>query len=415
MTLISILWLMVWGGVFTGPYNLKSSMLSSPLAMIQGFRALLPILAAYFVLLWILAKRSRFPFYRAPLRFFFLYILIGFISTIFLSPQRVTALYWASAYLAPFLVIWMSVEGADVLAILRRLIIINYAVIAFFLAIVLPEVIRGGNLDFGRQQFYVLPFGLGEVRANGVGRYALIVVIFAFIRFFFGSGKKRFLWLGFLAPALYALARTQSRTALLGLAVAGALFVFLRGIDWRLLFAGPLLAYVVWISGVQWRVHGRLDRLMSLTGREYTWQKGLAQLEQSPFLGWGFHADRLLLNSEHMHNSYLHAALHSGIVGAAFFAAGLAAVWLMILKAGLFRRIREAEAPDRNFLLESVMILGFLTARSFFESTGAFFGVDLLLLIPAIAYLWVWSERTAESSSAPEPFVRPAPAGLALP
>ncbi len=158
-----------------------------------------------------------------------------------------------------------------------------------------------------------------------------------------------------------------------------------------------------------------VDRLMSLTGREYTWQKGLEQLQQSPFLGWGFHADRLLLNSEHMHNSYLHAALHSGVIGAAFFAAGLVAVWLMILKEGLFRRIREADAPDRNYLVESVIIFGFLTARSFFESTGAFYGVDLLLLVPAIAYLWVWSEKTAGAVASPEPAGRPVPASIAAP
>lgn len=410
MTFATLLWLMVWGGMFTGPYNLTGSALASgPLAMIQGLRVLLPLIAAYFVLLWILAKRSRFPFYRAPLKYFFLYLLIGLVSSLFLSPQRGTALYWASAYLAPLLVIWFSADREEVLPSLRRIISMNYAIIAVLLAIILPEVFANRAWGFGRQQFYLLPFGLGEVRANGVGRYALVVIIFAFIRFFMGAGKKRFLWLAALAPALYALARTQSRTSLLGLAVASVLFVFMRGVDWRFLFIGPVFAYVVWVSGVQWRSHGRMERLVSLTGREYTWQKGMEQLGQSPFLGWGFHADRLLLDSEHMHNSYLHAALHSGLVGAAFFAAGLIAIWALIVRTGLFRRIREAAPLDRAFLMEAVMILGFLTARSFFESTGAFYGVDLLLLIPAMAYLWAWSEKGSASAESPEIQGRPAP------
>jgi len=34
-----------------------------------------------------------------------------------------------------------------------------------------------------------------------------------------------------------------------------------------------------------------------------------------------------------------------------------------------------------------------LTARSFFESTAAFFGVDLLLLVPTMAYLYGWVHK----------------------
>jgi hypothetical protein len=41
--------------------------------------------------------------------------------------------------------------------------------------------------------------------------------------------------------------------------------------------------------------------------------------------------------------------------------------------------------------MQSVLILGFLTARSIFESTAAFYGVDLLLLVPAVAYLYQWA------------------------
>jgi hypothetical protein len=41
--------------------------------------------------------------------------------------------------------------------------------------------------------------------------------------------------------------------------------------------------------------------------------------------------------------------------------------------------------------MQSVLILGFLTARSFFESTAAFYGVDLLLLVPAVAYIYQWA------------------------
>jgi hypothetical protein len=34
-----------------------------------------------------------------------------------------------------------------------------------------------------------------------------------------------------------------------------------------------------------------------------------------------------------------------------------------------------------------------LTARSFFESTAAFYGVDLLLLAPAMVFIWMWAKE----------------------
>jgi hypothetical protein len=41
--------------------------------------------------------------------------------------------------------------------------------------------------------------------------------------------------------------------------------------------------------------------------------------------------------------------------------------------------------------MQAVLVLGFLTARSIFESTAAFYGVDLLLLVPAVAYIYQWA------------------------
>ena len=99
-----------------------------------------------------------------------------------------------------------------------------------------------------------------------------------------------------MLPFLFLLTQTQSRTALLGLAVAVVLFVVMRGSDWRFLFVGPAVVAILYTSGFQWRSHGSMDRLMNLTGREYTWEKGVTLIEKSPFLGWGFHADRIMLN-----------------------------------------------------------------------------------------------------------------------
>ncbi|MCX6573211.1 MAG: hypothetical protein NTX99_04400, partial [Candidatus Aminicenantes bacterium] len=116
-------------------------------------------------------------------------------------------------------------------------------------------------------------------------------------------------------------------------------------------------------------------------------------------LGWGFHADRLLLDSQHMHNSYLHAAIQAGIPGALLFAAAVVVLWAFLWRGGVVGRIRTAAEPDQAFLMQSVLILGFLTARSVFESTAAFYGVDLLLFVPAVCYIYQW----ALENPVPEP------------
>ncbi len=392
MIFTDLLWLLVWGGMFTGIYNLQSAGgLSNPLSAFQAIRAFFPIAAAYLSLMWMLVKRPGFSFLRMPAGFLFGYFAIGAISSIFLSPNRMTALYWAGEYAAPLLAVWVAVEMPDPLDKLRRILILNNIIVAIIFFALIPDVLRVGGSDERFSQFYVLPFKLGEMRSNGVGRFALVMAIIGFTYLLCMRRKRdKIFWGIVLLPALFMLAQTRSRTSLLGLAISGALLVIILGIDLRFLIIAPAATYLVYLSGIKWRLHGHVERLMFLTGRDYTWRKGLAQIEQSPVLGWGFHADRLMLNSEHMHNSYLHSAIHAGIFGAGLFVTAIIAIWVLILRSDLMRRIRQVKGADLPLLMQSVLIIGFLTGRSFFESTAAFYGVDLLLLVPAMAFIWVW-------------------------
>lgn len=399
MTYTGILWLLVWGGMFTGIYNLQlSGGLSDPLAFFQAIRALFPLVAVYLSLMWMLVKRPGFSFFRIPTGFLFAYFAVGAVSSVFLSQNRMTALYWAGEYVAPLLVVWVAVEMPDPLDRLRKILYLNNVVVVIIFAAIFPDVLRVGGSDERFSQFYRLPFNLGEMRANGVGRFALVTIIIAFTYLICRRGKRKIVLGVLLMPALFMLAQSRSRTSLLGLAIAGVLLVLILGVDWRFLFAGPAATYLIYVSGIKWRLHGHVEKIMFLTGREYTWRKGLAQIEHSPFLGWGFHADRLMLNSDHMHNSYLHSAIHSGIFGASLFLAAIIAVWLLILRSGLIKRVRRVEGPDLPLLMQSVLIIGFLTGRSFFESTAAFYGVDLLLLVPAMAYVWEWVQENPVGS-----------------
>jgi O-antigen ligase len=392
MILTIFLWLMIWGGMFTGLYNVTDQMFSDILSAIQGLRAFLPLVALYICIMWMFLARIKPPSFSAPIGLFFYYCMIGiFVS--FLSPEKKTALYWGFLYLSPLLFIWIISFMEEAMERLRAVLYINYAVSIFLMFSLIPEVIKKASGALGITAFYELPFNLGQMTKNGVGRFALVVVIISFARILCGKKINRYMWFIALAPAMYLLLQTQSRTALLGLAVASVLFVLIKGLKWQFAFAGPLVAYAIWMSGYQLRAKAEFAQLIGLTGREYTWQQALIQVKKSPLLGWGFHADRIMLDFQHMHNSYLHALIHSGIIGTLFFIGGFVSIWYVILKNNLFQKIKDAEDKDYVMLVESILLVGALTARSFFESTAAFYGVDLLLFIPAVAYIYVWTKK----------------------
>ena len=402
MTYATFLWGLVWGGMFTGLYNATAVLMrKSTLNYIQGVRAFLPLVAGYLCLVWLLARRPKFPFAGSPLGLLFGYCFVGLISSLFLSPVVVSSMYWLGLYVSPLLVIWLCAAQKEALAFLRVIMRLNYVFFFFLTFIILPESLRVGWSHMPPYQQYTLPFGLGMQRTNGAGRFALVVIIVCVIRFLTTRSRIRIVWPGLAGPAFFLLLQTQSRTALLGLAVTVVLLVFLLGVDWRYLFFGPIMAAGVYVAGFKLRARGQIGNLIGLTGRETTWQKGIVQIQNSPFLGWGFNADRILLNAEHMHNSYLHAALHAGLIGAFFFAAMFVGLWVVIIKSRLLLRARDVRGPDRPFLFESILIIGFLTARGFFESTGAFYGVDLLLLAPAAAYIGLMARTDLSAPAGP--------------
>ena len=129
---------------------------------------------------------------------------------------------------------------------------------------------------------------------------------------------------------------------------------------------------------------GSLRRFVKFTGRTAVWAEGLKLLRDSPFLGFGFHADRLILGT-HMHNAFLHALFQTGIVGTIPFMGALIFGWLLLFKAA--RKLAQFPLTHKHLIIQSGGILAFLTMRAVPESTGAFFGIDWLILAPLLLYL----------------------------
>ena len=122
------------------------------------------------------------------------------------------------------------------------------------------------------------------------------------------------------------------------------------------------------------------------SGRTAVWAAGIELFKGSPWLGYGFQADRLLLRT-HMHNSYIHALIQSGAIGTLLFTGALLYGCVLLYKA--LRSRGSLPTVHRHLLIQVAGVFTFLLIRSFPESTGAFFGVDWFILAPILLYLWV--------------------------
>lgn len=125
---------------------------------------------------------------------------------------------------------------------------------------------------------------------------------------------------------------------------------------------------------------------LALSGRTIVWTKGWAFIKLSPFLGYGFHGDRLVLGT-HLHNSVLHAMMQTGLAGTIPFAGALLYGWLLLFKG--VKTLGRIPAVQKQIMIPTAGILVFLSIRSIFESVGAFFGIDWFLLAPLLLYLQI--------------------------
>ena len=133
-----------------------------------------------------------------------------------------------------------------------------------------------------------------------------------------------------------------------------------------------------------------VNHFLLLTGRTPVWEQAILLTISSPFLGHGVHADRLLLNT-HVHNSFVHAFLQTGLVGGFLFTASIVFAWVLAIKN--YRDRNLLSSKQLQFLIIIIGMLAFLTVRALPESTGAFFGVDWLILAPIYIYLQLLRRR----------------------
>lgn len=432
-----VLWVMLWAGLQSA--SLKAVINpANPVIFLHGVRGLLPFMAASVAIVIICYKLFRqrprgFPLV-GPLGFTVVYGLIGLVAA-FLSPNIWVAIRWVLLYLSVPVVLWAiawrapSRESISALVKLNWLLIMTAFAALFIIALIKFDL--SSILLSHTSLWKCEPLGSwhsltsGVLRSTGVGRFAAITAIISF-SLLWRPNNWRAIWFLIFYLSVVFMMTTGARTSLLGFFGAVPLIAMLHGGKKAVIIGAiglAVLAPAAWfaevpqtfaqtcilreydVTGIAYLEirtpetlvnFGYLDSKLSflpkgflrLTGRTSIWATGWEFVKLSPFLGYGFHADRLVMGT-HMHNAIMHALIQTGIIGTIPFVAALVVGWVLVYKNS--RKLNHLPETHKHLVIQTIGILLFLSVRGIPESTGAFYGIDWLLLAPVLFYLQIVS------------------------
>jgi len=243
--------------------------------------------------------------------------------------------------------------------------------------------------------------GMAYTRNTGFARYAAISALVA-LPGLMRKGRPivRIIWGILFAASVYALYIANGRTEILAFVGSAALILGAEKATRFVNFlaatgAAILLGLRGFYSGffLYFTRTGHLDLTMS--GRTATWEDGWRLFWKSPWVGFGFQADRFYLNW-HMHNAFLHVLVQSGLLGGGAILIGLAIVWYYIIKYFFLRK-----PADRSLTPPEIpAVFLFVTISSITESTFAYYSAAWLLSAPIVAYVLVLNRQIRQSSAA---------------
>ncbi|MFZ6017571.1 MAG: O-antigen ligase family protein [Nitrospirota bacterium] len=409
------LWLMVWGS-----YNTDIERLSSPdfpasaLDLLHGLRSLSSLLAAYIAIIVLFTQRSLLmKLFQGPLGFLALYTLVGIASSISLSHEPLTALYWAAQYGSVLIVLWaISVVSNSPRSSFLSLINLNWIFAGILtIGLFLFFIFQPGAIsslaagDFwGARPYESLAgipaememLGMVGTRPTGLARYAGVVAIVAFTMLLNSKKQSKFIWFFLFLIFFSILIFSQGRTAIVAFLISALLILWLQSRSKFLLILGtPFSLFLLGLTGFYQAFYIYLEEEMpsvfTLSGRTVgTWPEAWQLFLSSPLVGYGFHADRIFLEGQHTHNAFLHALVQTGLIGTVSFI--FAFIWAWII---LFRLLKRPliQKSGRPYLIVIAGVLAYLTVRTITESTGAFFGTEWLILAPLLAYLTTLNKR----------------------
>lgn len=403
--------LLLWASINTGPWVWRHSPYGLA-GWAHWLRAGFPFLVLALGIPRLLSPQTLIS--RGPLRFWFWYGLTGVLASVF-SPYPWYAAYWGLSYLAVFASMTLFInrtplEEAIKLNHLSWLVTVAMLTLLLFFARDVLFVERAYSLS-GYGIFLRLQ-SVGDMamsRASGMGRFAAIPAVVSYVLLWGGDFKIKLFALAVFVPSATLVWLMQSRGAIFGLGFAICFVTFFVGrrTRWLGLSGAVLFAFLLWTDLVPREFTAYIEahitrgqssaELLGMTGRDRVWLKAWEEINENPLIGQGFQADRYTI-FEHAHNSYLYALMTSGYIGGGLFLGGLLWGWRLFWQ--IWRR-RYGERLDQQIMfIQSGGVLAFFTVRSIPEVCGAMFGVDQMLMVPALAYIVALHHAGEQADSA---------------
>lgn len=415
LCLAAVFWLMLWTAINTGPWVFRKTP-ETTAQWLHYIRAAFP-LAVLLVAPLIGHARIHGKGLPGPLKLWVFYGLVGLGASV-CSPQPLDAMYWGACYLSAFAALAAYLRGGDPL---QRAVELNWLTwtattgILAILCVVARHVLYSAAQSDSMSAYNVMAATGGSVggmamsRSTGMARFAAVPAVVAYVMLWCDiRGWRRVVWGGLFSAACLLIYMMQSRGTLFSLAFSLMAVTYLLGVRARLvgiaaiaLFAVAITAEIIPEQTVDRVVshvlrNQSVDELPQMSNRARDWAASWPHILASPVYGHGFQADRLLIQA-HVHNTYFYVLLTAGVAGLLLFVGGLGSVWLAAYRC--YHRRIPARLDQEAMFAQAAGILAFFTMRSIPEVSGAMFSVDLMVMLPAVAYLWVLTTRSREASS----------------
>jgi len=404
------LWVALWFSINTGPWVLLEGP-KSGLEWLHAVRAFFPQLVLLLACAYVSVSGGAKAFAALPasIKLWLFFGLVGLLACS-MSPSPLRAAYWSLAYLGAIAGVAAYLGSGDRL---EKAVQLNY------LSWVLTTVFLLTMVFFAREALFADPnsgysvigrkpeiMDMPMSRATGLARFAAVPAIVGLGYALCRRGAVRMLG-GLLFTVSFAafIYYLQARGSIVGFAGAAIVVMLLAGVRGKAFLAGLALAAICcWAAqavpeGV-WSHVTRGDttwaQLSTFSGRVNTWQQGWEVFVNSPVIGQGPQAGRMVGVGE-IHNTWLSALLQSGTVGALALLVGLLLAWKDAYTVA--RRRIARDLGQQILLAQAGGILAFFTLRGMVEQCGSLFNVDLLVMLPAMAYVGLLAAKARNGRS----------------
>jgi len=404
--LSTILWVSIWFAIAGNPYLLTRLPINFS-ESIHYIRTAFPLMGIFWFILKFSGSRHGITWKLPANTAFWGYYGLLAMAAGLISPSPWLAFYWAVMYMLVFAVLKLFMMQHNTLESVMALNQLNWIVCTLIfiamLFIARDVLFHGYGLQASGRGYERMVSGESAElisRSTGLARLSSIPAILALVMFLSSTPSKiKWAWLGVTLGCSVVVYLMQSRGAtfsLLGTIVLITMFMSQKARLYGL--AAVIVGVFVYLWGYVtddfiYRIFEHVTRgqdvqqLEHLSGRTYIWHLAWENIVQSPFTGWGFQADRFLIQLEanHVHNTYLYALLSAGFIGAALFTIGLLMTWWYLAQLIMMRH--KIEQKHWTVLVQCGALMAFFTMRGIPEVSGAMFGVDQLIMVPAMAYI----------------------------